>query len=311
MKRPRNNQRARARRAGSSLKKHSAHLLFHDLADLRDYVEAIVMSDLFTNLLGRAGISEDIDLRIGDGRGRSTSTLAQPSPGRPFWELKFPRGTRGVVNVCTLIPWLIAYKCKTWAYDGPQVVGLRYRLVKRFMGTDAALAYQRALAKEGVDRTSRYDWPGGGTGRVQRVSLRHYRKPAKSRRSGRADGEPRDSQKARLYRAESGWKKSDSGRRFSSMNEVRAFVREVESSRMWCELAAGVGEHRPVTVKDGRGGKTSRAHVHGGWTIHIHSKQRNERVVLHEMAHLVTPVRFAAHGPQFVGHFIPDPALAA
>lgn len=301
---PRNTQRSRAGRADAALIRSAHNWKLEDLEELATFVEEVATSDEVTSMIRRAGLDERMHLRIADGRGRRTYTLG-PARGRGNWELSMPRACRGAAQVCTVMPWLIVERMPGMVHDGPAVVGMRLRLVERFLGEEAAAFYRKALAEHGVDRIAKKPWPGGGVGGVVSVELREYKaaKPTRPRARNRRNQRkrPRDSQRQRLYDAERAIFGTHGGRSFRSIADISAYVREVEASALWRELGERVGLDRWVEVKDGRGSPRSRA---GGRTIKIVRGHRFELVVLHELAHLVTSRRFAAHGPEFVRNYI-------
>lgn len=309
MGRPRNIQKSRARRASEILVQSEANELFDDLQQTRDYVKKVATSARMNAFFARAGISGPIDLKIGDGRGRTHYTLQPKDRAAGSWELKLPKNTRGQAQICTILPWLIASPYREIAFDGPEVVAMRIALVKEFMGEGAGAIYREALVKERVQTESDHEWPGGGKGEVKSVELRSYRQSRRRRKpkTGPATWgkppSPRDAQRARVYNAEDEVWGRATERRLDTMERVRAFVRRVESTTLWRELSSGVGRNQWVNVQDGRGSSRSRA-IPEEWTIRIVKQHRNRLVVLHELAHLVTPSRFAAHGPEFTAHYL-------
>lgn len=118
---------------------------------------------------------------------------------------------------------------------------------------------------------------------------------------------PRDSQKQRLYDAErasglqsSKWTQSGErlfGGRWTTeqpwtIEQCQRYVNElVESTwfrRRWTRQC--------IVVEPGRGGG------HAGWYgIRLGVWARQEIVVLHEVAHLLTPASMASHGPEYAG----------
>lgn len=302
--RPRNSQYRRTVRASAFLIDHPANQWFDDLKELEKWVASVAKSPLFESFLIRAGIQGRIDLRIGDGRGRTTYTL-ESSGDAGVWEAKFPQRTRSRAHALLILPWLIVHASPLIAWDGPEVAQMRLDLVNEFLPAAAGCAYQAALQKEGVSHTSVHVWPGGGTAVVQSVALREHLRARGRRRShtNNWSGRPRDSQRARLYRSErevSAWGVAP----MQTIAELREFVRRVEGSALWDLLGAGA---RTVRVGDGRGGKSSRA-CPVGYEVHMRSEHRFPMVVLHELAHLVTPLvasprEVAAHGPEFVAMY--------
>lgn len=110
---------------------------------------------------------------------------------------------------------------------------------------------------------------------------------------------PRDTQRQRLYNAEAATRgdfpsKIGSG----SMDEVTAWVAEVVGSAWWQRRSLV----RSVRVKDGRGRRSAAAWsdtitVPAGWA-------RSRSVVLHELAHVVTPNDVAPHGAVYAANLL-------
>ena len=83
------------------------------------------------------------------------------------------------------------------------------------------------------------------------------------------------------------------GRIFRDLGEVRAYVHELVASDWWADRWPHV---EAVAVARTRSGRFSGYAVEGSGEIRIGSLR--EPVVLHEVAHVVTPG--AGHGPSFV-----------
>jgi putative metallohydrolase (TIGR04338 family) len=119
---------------------------------------------------------------------------------------------------------------------------------------------------------------------------------------------PRDSQRAKLYRAENAldW---PGERRWGTVPEIQRYVDRLVASvwfkRRWPQVneryfmpwSTMLIERFPaIEVADGRGGHNARAHQH---RIQIPTRARQEHVVLHELAHCLTWNDGAAHGWEF------------
>lgn len=109
----------------------------------------------------------------------------------------------------------------------------------------------------------------------------------------------RDSQRSALYRAED---EVDAGRRLASIDDVQAYVDRILGSSYWERLT---GAPRTVVVRDGRG----RRHACAGQTwfgaeLRLPRWSRSELVVLHELAHTVTPETCAGHGREFAANYL-------
>lgn len=103
---------------------------------------------------------------------------------------------------------------------------------------------------------------------------------------------PRDSQRARLYRAED---EVGTGRRLPTVPMLQAYVDALAASA-WFEARWGA---RSFEVRPGYGHR--RATADGNGVLQLPKWARTEAVVLHEVAHCLTPVEFAAHGPEYAG----------
>ncbi len=103
---------------------------------------------------------------------------------------------------------------------------------------------------------------------------------------------PRDSQRARLYRAED---EVGAGRRLPTVPQLQAYVDALAASA-WFEARWG---SRSFVVRPGHGHR--RATADGNGVLQLPKWARTEVVVLHEVAHCLTPVEFAAHGPEYAG----------
>jgi putative metallohydrolase (TIGR04338 family) len=97
---------------------------------------------------------------------------------------------------------------------------------------------------------------------------------------------------ARIYESEDA-ALADAGRVFRNLGEVRAYVAELLDSDWWAERWPEVDA---IPVGRSRSGRLSGYAVDGASEIRLASLR--EPVVLHEIAHVVTPG--AGHGPAFV-----------
>lgn len=109
---------------------------------------------------------------------------------------------------------------------------------------------------------------------------------------------PRDSQRAKVYRAQEQLPK---GRYLKTMAEMRAYVDEIHSTR-WFQKR-WLRPHN-IKVRDGRGRRNACAY----WgAIKMPKWSRYEIYILHEMAHLMPKGvnhTVASHGREFVKNFI-------
>ena len=103
---------------------------------------------------------------------------------------------------------------------------------------------------------------------------------------------PRDSQRARLYRAEG---EVDAGRRLPTVERMQAWVDGLAATE-WFVARWGA---RYFEVRPGFGHRRATADEDG--VLQMPRWARSELVLLHEVAHCVTPVTFASHGPEYAG----------
>jgi hypothetical protein len=105
----------------------------------------------------------------------------------------------------------------------------------------------------------------------------------------------RDTQKQRVYDSEDVIDKTTTV--FKNVAEMQEFVDSILQAR-WFQSRWG---RTRITVKDGRG----RRNACGGYgVIKMPLWSRSRTVILHEVAHCLTPNHYAAHGPEFAGVFL-------
>jgi putative metallohydrolase (TIGR04338 family) len=106
------------------------------------------------------------------------------------------------------------------------------------------------------------------------------------------EGRPRDSQRARLYRAEG---EVDSGRRLPTVERMQIYV-DALCAADWFLARWGT---QAIEVRPGYGHRRATADEHG--VLQMPKWARTELVILHEVAHCLTPRACAAHGPEYAG----------
>lgn len=106
------------------------------------------------------------------------------------------------------------------------------------------------------------------------------------------EARPRDSQRARLYRAEG---EVDAGRRLPTVERMQAHVDGLAGAD-WFVARWGA---RSFDVRPGFGHRRATADQNG--VLQMPKWARSELVLLHEVAHCLTPCSFAAHGPEYAG----------
>lgn len=107
---------------------------------------------------------------------------------------------------------------------------------------------------------------------------------------------PRDNQRSRLYKAED-HPSIPKGQAFKTVKEMQNYVDALLGSQ-W--FKARWGKHA-IEVRDGRGRQSACAWFN---VVKMPCYFRNEKVLLHEVAHTLTPHRFAAHGPEFARTYL-------
>ena len=103
---------------------------------------------------------------------------------------------------------------------------------------------------------------------------------------------PRDSQRARLYRAEG---EVPAGRRVPTVARMQAWV-DALAATDWFLARWGP---RAFDVRPGYGHRRATATPDG--VLQMPKWARAELVLLHEVSHCLTPVTCAAHGPEYAG----------
>lgn len=107
-----------------------------------------------------------------------------------------------------------------------------------------------------------------------------------------ASTRPRDSQRARLYRAEGA---VHSGCRLPTVDRMQAWVDGLVATD-W--FVARWGD-RSFEVRPGFGHRRATADQNG--VLQMPKWARSELVLLHEVAHCLTPLTVASHGPEYAG----------
>ena len=105
-------------------------------------------------------------------------------------------------------------------------------------------------------------------------------------------GALRDSQRARLYRAEG---EVDTGRALPTVPLLQAYVDDLVQTD-WFEARWGT---RSIQVRPGHGHRRATADEHG--VLQMPRWARSELVLLHEVAHCLTPPGCAPHGAEYAG----------
>ena len=120
---------------------------------------------------------------------------------------------------------------------------------------------------------------------------------------------PRDSQRSKVYAAElesGGAAMQNPPARLKTVYRCQAWVDEITNSRWW-QFRSGVAK---VKVFDGRGTTCARGGYFGnhgkknGWGVNLPKWARSEMVILHELAHILTPVNEPWHGRRFCRNYL-------
>lgn len=111
---------------------------------------------------------------------------------------------------------------------------------------------------------------------------------------------PRDTQRKKVYTAETFvFKKHNE--EFKNFHETSSFVHSVYKK---------LGDKRDIVIKDGRGTSWARGgnYPKRAW-LNLPRWSRNKGIILHEIAHTITPNEYASHGPEFCRNFVDLVAL--
>ena len=103
---------------------------------------------------------------------------------------------------------------------------------------------------------------------------------------------PRDSQRARLYRAEF---EVEPGKRLPTVEKLQAYLDALVAA----DWFAARWPDRSFEVRPGFGHRRATADVNG--VLQMPKWARSEMVLLHEVAHCLTPWTYASHGPEYAG----------
>lgn len=113
-----------------------------------------------------------------------------------------------------------------------------------------------------------------------------------------AERQPRDSQRIRVYRAETPL----AGRRFAELDRCRAYCEEVVGSLWWLDRFPDIGLGDIPILRDGRGARQAFYREDPGHpTITLPRRYRTSGVILHELAHWImrADVDLPNHGRTF------------
>ena len=112
---------------------------------------------------------------------------------------------------------------------------------------------------------------------------------------------PRDSQRGKLYRAERELADLDEKIGKGTIAEAEAYVVSVWNTRWMRDHFPLAQLHAEPRVVDGRGTRRATGSL---YRLNLPRWSRTKLVVLHEIAHAVTPNWCAAHGREFAANFI-------
>jgi len=112
---------------------------------------------------------------------------------------------------------------------------------------------------------------------------------------------PRDTQRSKVYAAEKVL--FGSSKKFESVKDVEKYLRRIFDT-VWFKKT--FPHKRKFQVKDGRGrsGPSGAPRGADGVTMSLPKWSRFESMILHELAHGLTPREYAWHGPEFCAVFL-------
>jgi putative metallohydrolase (TIGR04338 family) len=118
----------------------------------------------------------------------------------------------------------------------------------------------------------------------------------------------RDFQRSKVYAAERSALSGDPTPDWATVKEVQVFVNRITRTQWWLKRSWNERHrNREVLVVDGRGSSSGRAF----WSarrrtavIALPRWARSRWVVCHELAHLMTPDRFAPHGAEWAANYL-------
>jgi putative metallohydrolase (TIGR04338 family) len=287
-KRPRDTQRTRYYRAEKEFRE-AFDARLQSIGSCQSLVDRVQESLTWRRLLGRRGFREVPAVLVTDGRGRRSPC---PYQGDDAWRIALPRHARTRLVVLRQLAFLATPT--QYAWHGPEFVVALLTLVRRFMGTEAESALMGALTRQNVSRAGAV---GDASGDL--AVIRPGPPVPESATKTQPPPRPRDSQRARFYRAEATVRR-EIGRRFNTHESVVEYAFDVQLSNAWFALD---DSRIWVDVGDGRGSPRARA-FYEERRIELPVAFRDELAVLHQFAHLVTSRAFASHGPEFVGNLL-------
>lgn len=104
----------------------------------------------------------------------------------------------------------------------------------------------------------------------------------------------RDSQKSRLYAAEKEFKNGPHPE-YRKVAQIEEFIAEMIATKWW---QARYPHITRIRVKDGRGTRIARGSSQT-WQISLPLWARTREIILHEVAHVLTPDELPAHGREY------------
>lgn len=111
----------------------------------------------------------------------------------------------------------------------------------------------------------------------------------------------RDTQRSRVYSAESALVSSPNNKRYPTLLEIEKYLSRVTQTKWFQKRFRSID----ITLADGRGCRWARC-WNGAVTTRLVLPKwaRSTYVILHELSHGVQPRPSAAHGPEFCGVFL-------
>lgn len=127
--------------------------------------------------------------------------------------------------------------------------------------------------------------------------------------SNRKGNRPRDNQRQKVYNSERAVEGFYSNGRLETVGEIEDFLNKIHRSRWFkgfLRKQSPMMSIRKYYVQDGRGTRKGFAcrWINGNAMLNLPRWSRSTMIILHEMAHTVTPYQYAWHGPEFCANYL-------
>lgn len=124
----------------------------------------------------------------------------------------------------------------------------------------------------------------------------------------KTDRRPRDSQRSKVYKAEKVLQDHQTSTKFNDLRECEKYINKIIHKSRWFRKNWLVTK---INTEPGRGHRRATASRYLGdygrgvyGTIQLPKWARHKAVILHELAHIITPNHQAAHGWMFANNFL-------